>query len=108
MEKTMTTKNYRFFADRFRGLNEGAKKALAKGYVLKNTSWTDPKWVEAYKEWLLATKGEFSDEGIEKFRTMSCYYWERVRKDSNDIIKKGWLDEAAEAQKEVFCRGINR
>lgn len=108
MEKLMTTKNYRFFSDRFRSLNDDAKKALAKGYVLKNTSWTDDRWVEAYKEWLLATKGEFESEGIDKFRTMSCYYWERVRKDTNDIIKKGWLDSAAEAQTEAFTRGINR
>ena len=101
-------KQYRYFSDRFRGLDDKAKEALAKGYLLKNKSYTDPKWVDAYAQWLTATGGEFSEDGIQKFKTMSVYYWERVRINLGDIIKKSWLDSAAEKQTEAFTRGINR
>lgn len=99
---------HRYFSDRFRGLDDKAKEALAKGYLLRQKSWDDPAWVDAYAQWLNATDGQFKDEGIQKFKTMSCYYWEKVRTNKSDLIKKGWLDQSVEDQMRRVSRGINR
>lgn len=99
---------YRYFNDRFRGLDDKAKEALAEAYLIRDKSWDDERWVKSYAKWLGATEGRFQDEGIQKFRTMACYYWERVKTNKGDIIKKDWLDNSAEEQRRTFTRGINR
>ena len=104
----MRDKTHHLLSDIFRSLNENAKKALATGYVLKNTDLTDERWERAYKDWLQATDAEVVCQGIDEFRTMSRTCWERIRTDSDDIVKKGWLDNAVEAKMEEFTRGINR
>ena len=98
----------RYFSDRFKGLDEKAKDAMAKAYLLRHKSWDDPEWVSVYAQWLTATENKFKDEGIKKFRTMACYYYDRVKQNKGDHIKKDWLDNSAEEQRRKFTRGINR
>lgn len=104
----MRDKKHQLLSDIFRGLNENAKKALATGYVLKNTDFTDERWERTYQDWLQSTDSEVGCKGIDEFRTMSWTCWERSRTDNDDILKKGWLDHAVEAKMEEFTRGINR
>ena len=101
-------RKYNYFSDRFRGLEEPAKEALAKAYLIRNKSWNDPRWTEAYKEGLIATDGEFKEEGIQKFRSMACFYYDRIKTKKGDYLKKGWLENTAENEIRSITHGINR
>ena len=103
----MNKRKYIYFSDRFRSINEDAIDALAKGYLIRHESWEDKRWIEAYKLWLLATKSEFDDEGIDKFRTMDCFYFERVKSNRGNYYKKDWVNRAAEREIGRFTHGIN-
>jgi hypothetical protein len=105
--KKLSNYKPKYFNDKFKGLNEDAKKALAKGYLLRLNSWHDPEWKYVYKDWLVATDSKFQDEGLEGFRTMSVWYWEKIHtKGGSDLIKKDWLDVSARQEMRRFTSGI--
>ena len=98
-----------YYADRFKGMSEKAKEAMAKAYLIRRKGFTDERWVDYYKDFLIETDEVFKDEGIKGFQTMSCFYWERVanKKGFSDIIKKDWLSKAGELELRRISRGIN-
>ena len=106
--KKLTNYKPKYFSDKFKGLSEDAKKALAKGYLMRLNSWHDPEWKDVYKDWLIATDSKFEDEGLQGFRTMAVWYWEKIatKKGSCDMVKKNWLDESARQEMRSFTRGI--
>ena len=106
-ENKMVPKGY--YSDRFRGMSEKAKEAMAKAYLIRKKDWNDERWVDYYKDFLIETDEAFKDEGLKGFRTMACFYWERVanKKSNEDKIEKGWLEKAGELELRRISRGIN-
>jgi len=98
-----------YYSDRFRGMSEKAKSAMNKAYLIRLKSWDDERWVDYYKDFLIETEEEFKEEGLRGFRTMACFYCERIanKKGCTDFMNKGWLDKAGELELRRISRGIN-
>ena len=106
-ENKMVTKGY--YSDRFRGMSEKAKQAMAKAYLIRKKDWNDERWVDYYKDFLIETDEAFKDEGLKGFRTMACFYCERIsnKKDMNNKMEAGWLEKAGQLELRRISRGIN-
>jgi len=80
-----------YYKHKFVGLSDKAEDCLKKARKLKQVPYTDKRWQDVYKNWLLATDFKFKDqgEGYEELRTMAAYH-ERITKNKSDIIKKSY------------------
>ena len=98
-----------YYSDRFKGMSDKALKSLAKAYEIRQKDWTDSRWVDCYKDFLIETDEEFKEEGLKGFRTMACFYTDRVKnkKGAGEIENKGWLNKAGELELRRISRGIN-
>lgn len=91
-DKPDTPVNTAYFSHKFIGLNEKAKSALAKAYLIRREPFTDHRWVDCYADWLTATGNKYHDkhDGLKDFKTMSAYYWTRINAGKGDFIKKDY------------------
>jgi len=71
--------NTQYYSHKYLGMSEGAKKILAKVYLIRSKSFKDDEWVDLYKDWLIETDRKFHDKdtGLKDMVTMSVYYWEK-------------------------------
>ena len=82
--------NTEYYSHKFIGLDKEAKSVLGKAYLIRQEPWSNPKWVEIYADWLIATKHKFQkeEEGLKQMRTMAVFYFEKIKVDKDGLIKK--------------------
>lgn len=86
--------NTEYYSHKLLGLDERAKKALARAYLIRREPYTDERWIDAYADWLSATGHKYHDkhDGLKDFKTMAHYYYTRIKSGKGDIIKKDYVD----------------
>ena len=78
-----------YFARDLIGLMPEQREVLAKIYLNRKKSFTDPIWIDIYAEWLRCTDETLQGEGYDlpKLKAKAAYYYEK-------IANKGdkWMD----------------
>lgn len=102
-KKDHTPVNTEYYSHKFLGLDDRAKKALAKAYLIRREPYTNPEWVDAYADWLSATGNKYHDkhDGLKDFKTMANYYYTRIKSGKGDVIKKDYNSIKAVVEKNI-------
>ena len=65
-------RRHKYLTDYAKGIPTDAKDALKEAYLIRQTSFADPRWVDIYAKFMIAMEDRWDTElGIEKFRALA-------------------------------------